>query len=338
MSDSDVGIRGASGAPAWTPDDDDDRDHRAGGGAGSAVSSGAARALPRTPLGDRIAHRLADRCDAFGNPEHDYDACVVDWNARGVGALPARTQLRLREAGDEDEVDMHDVQQRGVGDCAFMAPLAAAAATPAGRKAIHEGIREIKSDAGDVVAYAVRLYEPHWNNGAPKTFRERWIPVSAHEPYVVGHAEARVEKANAGQREEEARAETWPLVMEQAFAKLRGGYNAIGKNGRVQDAMEILTGKEVHHVDTEEVGARTIADALRGGDLVVLSTKPVTGNAHGLVGGHAYVVTGRTVGPDGEALLELHNPWNRRQPARVPESELARWFTCVDIGSVRGMP
>jgi hypothetical protein len=326
MGDSDLGIRGGAGGTGWTPDDEDER-HRAPG-TGEAVSRGAAGAVPKLPLAQRIHDRLTDDCKAYDNPEHDFDACVVDWNAGGIVSFPAPTQLHLQEPNDAHVIDVKDVRQRKVGDCAFMASLAAAAGTDAGRDALLYGVQENKNDLGEVVSYSVRLYEVHWHVDGPKTFQEKWVPVSAYQPYVVGHAEAPTDGA---------RLETWPLVMEQAFAKHCGGYNAIAKGLRVRDAMEMLTGKEVRHADADAVGATTFSDALAQQSLVVLSTKsalPADGSK--LVPGHAYVVTGRFVGADGEAMLTLHNPWNHDEPEQVPESQLSRWFECVDIGSVRG--
>jgi hypothetical protein len=152
--------------------------------------------------------------------------------------------------------------------------------------------------------------------------------VPASEPYVVGHAVA------PGDR---TRHEIWPLVMEKAYAELRGGYNKLSKGEHVRDAMEALTGREAWHVPSAEASDRLIWADLEAHKVVVLSTKEGIGaNPYKLKPAHAYAVTSR-VDSDGKGVLVLYNPWGGTQPAPIPSSEIRKWFDCVDIGSPGGV-
>jgi hypothetical protein len=210
-----------------------------------------------------------------------------------------------------------------LGDCHLLAPLAAMVSTTGGRAAIRDAISERKNEKNEVVAYSVRLYDRPWLR--PYTLEETLIEVPAHTPYVVGHAKA----MSDGQRYE-----VWPLLVEKAYAQLRGGYNIIGRNAPVLGAMEALTGREVAHLDASQVPEAVFADRDK---VVVLSSRHgIEPNAYKLKDDHAYALVKRVGG--GERVLELYNPWGTEEPTRVPISEVAKWFSSVDIGSLRGTP
>lgn len=275
-----------------------------------------------------------DTCDKAGR-FHDYDACV----GKEVSGAGHKAELFVQEAGDAADVDPKDVVQNGLGDCYLMATLAGLAATPEGRALIHDALRENKDSTGNVVSYSVRLFdtEHHLLEGA--TVVPKWIEVPADE-YIQGHAALRSDGAHD---------ELWPLVIEKAYAQLRGGYNEIAKGGYPADALKALTGKAATTMEAATVTAQQIKQALDAHKVVVLSTRPDLTPLHNscdpkqlpadnkscIVPNHAYVVTRMEDAGQGEVMLHLGNPWNdpKWQPPSFRLSDLAKSFAFVDVGS-----
>jgi hypothetical protein len=312
----------------------------------------AARATRSQDRGDFVPHARTDQhsridgegdedtCTDFSNPKHDYDVCVVDQDPGGTGArVSSQSVLFVRESGDANEVDPKDVTQVGLGDCYLLAAVAGLASTPNGQAALRSAIEEHTDDQGKKI-YSVRLYEVQEHLVGPKTFTERVIDLRADDPYVVGHAAA----ATGGGAHE-----IWPLVVEKAFAVLRGSYNAMGKGGRPDQALEALTGMPATSTEFGLFGSYASGDLksdLAAGKVVVLGTREGSADGpYGLVNHHAYLVTG-TETVDGKLFVLLHNPWNQKnkdtgkpeEPKPVPYAELTKWFSSVDVGSVRSAP
>jgi calpain family cysteine protease len=295
---------------------------------------------PEPPPGGDAANERAGRAAA----SERYDAFVssdpsdATWDPNTCVAAPVPNPvLFAKEGTDADAVDLHDVQQRNIGDCYLLAPLAALARTPEGRAFIQNAITENKNDHGDVVSYTVTLHRPEWHVVGPKTFTDVNVTVSG--PFACGHAEART----GGNQNE-----VWPLVVEKAYAQYRGRYE---HGGVVSNGMEVLTGREPTHINLRWFGSYSpdqLKSDLTAGKMVVLSTRKMAGDdgmrpttaeraahcaAYNLYGSHAYVVTG-TEEQNGKLYLQLHNPWNDQEPDLVPYDELKTWFASVDIGSV----
>jgi hypothetical protein len=322
MGGEDLGIDAARRRD-WTGNDD-----HSGGPATGASNGGTSRAA----ADETAYHKLRDwilGCKDYDN-SRDYDRCGTDSTK-----LPSPT-LFLQENGDCDEVDAKDVKQNRLGDCYFMAALAGLAATPAGRAAIHGAITQ-HTGADGALVYSVKLYEAQSPLIGPKTFTERTVDVRADDPYILGHA---VPRAQDGQ------SEVWPLVMEKAYAQLQGGYNAIAKGGRVEEAIETLTGKQASHVDLgshDGYSFEQLWSDVASHKVVVLSTKDgiSASNPYNLYGAHAYVVTG-VEHRDGKPYVRLSNPWNDPDhqyiPNAVPYDELRTWFQSADTANVGSAP
>jgi hypothetical protein len=276
-------------------------------------------------------------CHNYAAPHHDYDHCVRD-------SVPDAV-LFQKEDADADAVDSRDVQQGGLGDCHFLAPLAALASTARGRALIRSAIVENKNDQGDVASWTVTLHKPETHLFARTTFRA--VQITVGEPYVIGHARVR---AGGGHNE------IWPLVIEKAYAQYAGGYNNIGRGGVPSVAMAVLTGREAMHVSFDwpnrwfqRYGAGELQTDLANGKMVILCTRAGIGRplgpnatpaqrqanlaAHGLLQGHAYFAAG-VEQHDGRLFLKLGNPWGVAEPGLVPCDELAQWFSGVAVGSV----
>lgn len=114
--------------------------------------------------------------------------------------------------------------------------------------------------------------------------------------------------------------EFWSALIEKAYAKLYGSYEAL-KGGSTSEAMEDFTGGLVEYLETQKVPKeQLLAILVRGLQMGSLFGCSIGADPHeteaktsvGLVRGHAYSITGlQTVhGPHGETvLLRIRNPW-----------------------------
>jgi hypothetical protein len=249
----------------------------------------------------------------------DYDHCGTESPVDPVLIRQQRTTMA--------PLDRADVTQAAMGDCHVLAPLAALASTPEGHAFIRNAIQEGTNDRGERV-YTVTLHkvESHWFG--PKTFTEVKITVDTH--FAKGHADP-AEPFASGQ-------EMWTLVVEKAYAQLRGGYNAIARGGCPADVIEALTGREAERIVPNwftSYSSERLESDLAAGKLVILETRldldPYTPPR--LVDQHAYSVAGTEV-RDGRLYVKLYNPWNIHQPDPIPCDELKKWFRRVDVGSL----
>ncbi len=330
-------VESIQGASRWRPELDFDNGDAATGPPGDAASR--ARAV-RAAADARYEAFIAsgpppDPCLDYGAPDHDYDACRRDSVPNAV--------LFQQEGTDADVVDARDVQQGGMGDCHFLAPLAALATTPEGRAALRAAVTENRNDKGDVVSWTVTFHAPegHWFG---TTFRD--VPITVSGPFAVGHTRVR-----PGSNE------VWPLVFEKAYAQYAGGYNRIGRGGDPAGPMALLTGRAATRYSFDwptrwlrPYGADQLRTDLANGKMVVFCTRPGIGggagpdatpaerqarrDAHGLIGGHGYFALGIEE-HDGKSFARLGNPWGDSEPELIPCDELSTWFSGVTVGSLR---
>lgn len=273
-----------------------------------------------------------EQCKAYGAPGHDFDQCV--------GVRVEDPVLFQPEGHDVDAVDPRDVRQGALGDCYFLASLAALAGTPRGRSLISSAIVENKNDRGESVGWTVTLHRPESHLFGPKTFCDEHVSVAGM--YVVGHAEAR--HGNNGD-------EVWVALFEKAYAQYAGSYDAIGHGGDPAAAMQVLTGRDATSVSLgwparlfRSYGVDELQRDLASGKMIVLSTvagvgpipgyrATASGDAHPLIGSHAYYVRG-VAQHNGKPYVMLGNPWANADPQAVPFDQLSRWFSKVSIGAV----
>jgi hypothetical protein len=285
------------------------------------------------------ARAAGDPCQDFTRADHDFDACVK--------AVVRDPVLFRRQTPDVNAIDPGDVNQGQLADCHLFAALAAVAGTQAGRALLRNAIVENKNRNGDVVSYTVTLHANQPGRFGMATFRK--VAVTVDGPYVVGHAWPRLDGTLGG--------EIWPLVMEKAYAKYLGGYNALNRPRDPSVAMRLVTGRNANSTSLDGPArwispyreATAKAD-IANGKLVVLTTKgdfdgvtePVAGgvgqaaprHARGLIPGHAYFVKALEQ-HDGKTFLALGNPQRDQDPDLVPFDELSNWFAGVSRGSVQ---
>ena len=167
--------------------------------------------------------------------EHSYG--VIE---PGFGKLEKKPELYIQGEGDKQALHRTDVAQGRLGDCYFVAALAALADRHP------EAIRRMIKDNGDGT-YTV-------------TFSEGTVVVDAAVPMDNG----RIQYAGKGDETEDS-TEIWSALVEKAWAKLKGGYEQIrGSKVDMQsgDAMEAITGKRSKTIRTSSIGDDELLTAL----------------------------------------------------------------------------
>ncbi|MCL9759026.1 C2 family cysteine protease [Frankia sp. AiPa1] len=99
--------------------------------------------------------------------------------------------------------------------------------------------------------------------------------------------------------------ELWPALYEKAYARLRGGYPALGY-GSTTRALSTLTGRPATWRDAHRLGPDDLATLISRGEVVMVTTRDQT-RPGGLVAAHAYAVLAVDVAR-GQVLLR--NPWD----------------------------
>ncbi|KAL3831485.1 hypothetical protein ACJMK2_023226 [Sinanodonta woodiana] len=124
--------------------------------------------------------------------------------------------------------------------------------------------------------------------------------------------------------------EMWPSLVEKAFARFHGNYNAI-YGGQPGDAYLALTGGVSEYIDfdkeleADSQGSKKkalamfqrVQNALRTGALLSCEVPEEYDNHKGLVGGHAYSLTGAEEvtkkGGSKIQLIRIRNPWGHTE-------------------------
>ena len=228
-----------------------------------------------------------------------------------------------RGKGDENKIDPNDVAQGHLGDCYFLAAVAAVAR--ANPKSLEKLIAGPKKDG----SYDVTLYvDKGWFSyqSKPKVINVK--PVFA--------TDKKGNPAYAGKGDKEL----WVMLLEKAYAKLNGGYDDLDKGGRAEDAMEALTGKDATWFKVSSKSKTEILDIFKDA-LDKKDPEPVVANSHshkdhskekkktnqkyGIVGPHAYPV--RAV--NGK-IIDLQNPWGTDH-VKIPIDDFMIFFNDVSI-------
>jgi hypothetical protein len=268
--------------------------------------------------------------DSVGQSSGNTAACG------GFDAQPTErignSTLAFAQRGDSFAFAPTDIHQRRLGDCALMGTLAGLAATPAGRALLSNAITENRDNSGAVTSYTVTLYKPD-DTRLPPVFLACKVLVSPEFPQGA-HAEPAT-------NEDKTKNEIWPLVIEKAYAEVRGGYDRIGCGGTVYGAMTALTGRFPQHDEPGWLFGYTSKDLLRdlaAGKSIVLSTPQedkltasrarFPAESSDVANEHAYAVLGTTM-EGGDVMVRLYNPWGKE--FSIPLNHLSKWFCGVDV-------
>ena len=197
-----------------------------------------------------------------------------------------------------------DIQQGGLGDCYFLASLAAVVADEP--NAVQNAIK-----SNDDGTYSVRFYRSEG--------KAVWITVDATLPVDKN---GNLAYARGVDSDADGNLELWVPIMEKAYAVFKDqygpsdgvhGYEDLGRGGSASDAILALTGKSARYFSTpsSDSALEDLLSAANDGAEVVVGTKKNLGG--GWVGNHAYTVLG-TYEENGRVLVRLRNPWGSTEP------------------------
>jgi hypothetical protein len=228
----------------------------------------------------------------------------------------------VKGEGDKNEVEMNDVRQGRLGDCYFVASLAALAKTDP------ELIKSRVKDNGDGT-YTVLFFE----GGAVVV--DNTFPTDASGQPVYASPD---DKSAEG-------VELWVMLIEKAWAKLKGGYEQIrGSKVRMnsKDAMEAVSGRKTNveylSSSNKDTIFATISAALQKGAAVTAGSKgekelPAEewskARKLGVYGNHMYAVVSVDVN---KGVINLYNPWGAEyKVSPLSADDFVKYYEHVNI-------
>lgn len=226
----------------------------------------------------------------------------------------------IQGKGDEKDIDANDVSQGKLGDCYFVAALAAIA------KRSPETLRKKITDNGD------GTYIVHFSEGGD-------VVVDSRFPTKGG----KIQFAEEGDKDKASGTELWVMLIEKAWAKQKGGYEVIRGNKikmSSTDAMQAITGKGTRRVRPanmkEDELFEILSNAEEKGWPCTMGVKNVkdpadikAAKAAGLVPNHAYAI----MSVDAKAkTLTVYNPWGKEYKVEpVNFEKLQKFVSNINI-------
>ncbi|MCP4810177.1 MAG: hypothetical protein GY913_24380 [Proteobacteria bacterium] len=238
----------------------------------------------------------------------------------------------VKGASDDVDISPHDVKQGSLGDCYFMAGMAATA------RANAEDIRHLIKDNGDGT-FDVTLWLRKNGYGdfeaVTRTVDGRF-PMSGSSPKY-----AKVGSSADGQKE------LWPMLLEKRLAMEPGDYTLIsggnvGKNVPGFDgASPMLRGKAERYTRTTSLNEDQVLQRMQA---ALDSDQPITVDSHAMAddqglaseakkwnvyGNHAYAVESVDIE---KGLINLQNPWGSSHVKELPVKDFKRFYKALRIG------
>jgi len=223
----------------------------------------------------------------------------------------------IQGAKDTTDIQANDVSQGQLGDCYFIASLAALAHTNP------ELIRNRIKDNGD------GTYTVSFNEGGD-------VIVDGKFPTKGGD----VQFAGKGDEDEKKGSELWVMLVEKAWAKIKGGYELIrGSKVRMTstDAMESFAGgdtlsKNPSTMNDDEM-FKVLGEAVDNKWAATIGVKNVTNpdeikavKDSGLVPNHAYAILDVDVK---NKTITVYNPWGDEYKVPALSADVLRKYVNV---------
>jgi hypothetical protein len=228
----------------------------------------------------------------------------------------------IKGEGDKNDVEMNDVRQGRLGDCYFLASLAALAKTDP------ELIKSRVKDNGDGT-YTVLFFE-----GGAVVVDNTFPTDESGQPVYASPDDKNAEGV-----------ELWVMLIEKAWAKLKGGYEQIrGSKVRMksEDAMEAVSGRKTKVVylsdGNKDTIFQTISAALQKGAAVTAGSRGEKelsaeewGKARklGVYANHMYAVVSVDVN---KGVINLYNPWGAEyKVSPLSADDFVKYYELVNL-------
>lgn len=251
------------------------------------------------------------KLDPARNPDSESE------HVKGAEYTEVTGQAFVKGQGDTNDIAHNDVSQGQLGDCYFMAALAALAHTNP------ELIRSRVKSNGD------GTYTVSFKEGGD-------VVVDGKFPTKGGD----VQFAGKGDEDPKQGAELWVMLIEKAWAKLKGGYEVIrGSKVRMTstDAMEAVAGGESVSKNPGSMNDEQLFAALGQAQdnkwAATLGVKNLTNadevkacKEKGLVPNHAYAVLNVDMK---NKTVEVYNPWGAEYTVAPLTGETIRKYVNV---------
>jgi hypothetical protein len=211
------------------------------------------------------------------------------WFTWGEGDMPKRDYRDTPLF--KDGIGPGDVNQGAIGNCYFIAALAAMAATAEGQRRIREMIRD-NGDGTFTVTFA---------DGTRVTVDDDF--------YVDQHGQPLYARPNG---------DIWAAILEEAYARKHGSYGKI-EIGFPHDALNDL-GLRSQRSSLDGMSDHELERVLSSGGPLCLSGEldRKGGITSSYDGRHAFSVAGTERSPTGELLIRVRNPWGHNEGLRFP--------------------
>ncbi|MFH1618567.1 MAG: C2 family cysteine protease [bacterium] len=222
---------------------------------------------------------------------------------------------------DSTSVDSNDVNQGGLGDCYYMASLAAIARN--NPDAISDMVRQNADGTYSVDFYRKRNFWEFWK---PEYTRET-VTVDSQFPIKKDGSPA---FAGYGDMAENGNPEVWAMVLEKAYAKFRGSYNKIGNGGWSGTVLEHVTGKDSSKHKTGSISIDQLAEWDKKGYAVTADSSKDAPNKD-VVKFHVYYIM--DIDTENKTVT-MGNPWGFAH-ITLSEDEFRKNFSTVYVNPVR---
>ncbi|KAM4662816.1 calpain-3 isoform 6-T6 [Discoglossus pictus] len=279
-----------------------------GGGTGGIYSAIISRNLPIIGGHEKTFEQLQKKCLERNVLFEDRDFPANDSSLFYSQTLPIKFEWkRPKEICENPQfiiggANRTDICQGDLGDCWF---LAAIACLTLNEKLL---FRVIPPEQNFTENYAGIFHFQFWRYGD-------WVDVVIDDCLPTFNNQLVFTKSSQ-------RNEFWSALLEKAYAKLHGSYEAL-KGGNTTEAMEDFTGGVTEFYEIKEAPKdlfKIMKKAFDRGSLIGCSIDAIvpaqfeTRMASGLVKGHAYSLTGveeTTYKADKVKLVRLRNPWGQ---------------------------
>ena len=240
--------------------------------------------------------------------------------------LPIEGSLFGSDTRNPIGVRGRDINQGGIGNCAYLAALDAVIAAPrfeGNENTTSSFLNQSVEDNGDGT-YTIRFF----NNSKPFYVTvDKQVATSDDKLYMANRGGI---ETNSSTLLADDGNSIWGPLMEKAYAQFREflqgndkqtGYDLIGNGAQIYETLAYVTGRKVDYFDSNKFKTATfdqIRTALQQGRFITVGTSEETPL---LVGGHAFALTAAKADADGSnQRIVVRNPWGNDNKKGKPVS------------------